>query len=559
MASASNPTSAGPILAKPDPLLEVSNLAVHFGGGDNLVKAVDGVSFSIAAGETLVMVGESGSGKSITAMAISRLLPPVARIESGKVVLAGEDLFRLPEYRMRDIRGAAIGMIFQEPQSSLNPVMTIGAQIGETLTRHKGLRGAALKSRVIELLDAVGIDEPERRLKEYPHQFSGGMKQRVMVAIALAADPKLLIADEPTTALDVTIQAQVLDLIKSQQRRRDMGILFITHDLAVAHQVADNVLVMRNGVIVERGERDAFYSNPQHAYSKQLFDALPSWEKRVREGYSPTSDTRETILSVQGLKVYYPIKKGIFRRTVGYVKAVDGIDLEIEKGRTLAVVGESGSGKTTMGKGILQLTNSYEGTVEYEDTDLGKIDAATLRRLRSDLQIVFQDPYSSMNPRMMVGDIIKEGMIAQGIGANHEERDRRVAELLEQVGLETGYARRYPHEFSGGQRQRICIARALAVEPRLIVCDEPTSALDVSVQAQILELLRALQDRLELTYLFVTHNIGVVAYLAHKVAVMYQGRIVEYGDVEQVLHRPQHDYTRKLLAAVPTIKSTDPA
>ncbi len=559
MASASNPTSAGPILAKPDPLLEVSNLAVHFGGGDNLVKAVDGVSFSIAAGETLVMVGESGSGKSITAMAISRLLPPVARIESGKVVLAGEDLFRLPEYRMRDIRGAAIGMIFQEPQSSLNPVMTIGAQIGETLTRHKGLRGAALKSRVIELLDAVGIDEPERRLKEYPHQFSGGMKQRVMVAIALAADPKLLIADEPTTALDVTIQAQVLDLIKSQQRRRDMGILFITHDLAVAHQVADNVLVMRNGVIVERGERDAFYSNPQHAYSKQLFDALPSWEKRVREGYSPTSDTRETILSVQGLKVYYPIKKGIFRRTVGYVKAVDGIDLEIEKGRTLAVVGESGSGKTTMGKGILQLTNSYEGTVEYEGTDLGKIDAATLRRLRSDLQIVFQDPYSSMNPRMMVGDIIKEGMIAQGIGANHEERDRRVAELLEQVGLETGYARRYPHEFSGGQRQRICIARALAVEPRLIVCDEPTSALDVSVQAQILELLRALQDRLELTYLFVTHNIGVVAYLAHKVAVMYQGRIVEYGDVEQVLHRPQHDYTRKLLAAVPTIKSTDPA
>ncbi|MCZ6773474.1 MAG: dipeptide ABC transporter ATP-binding protein [Proteobacteria bacterium] len=546
-------------MAKPDPLLEVSNLAVHFGGGDNLVKAVDGVSFSIAAGETLVMVGESGSGKSITAMAISRLLPPVARIESGKVVLAGEDLFRLPEYRMRDIRGAAIGMIFQEPQSSLNPVMTIGAQIGETLTRHKGLRGAALKSRVIELLDAVGIDEPERRLKEYPHQFSGGMKQRVMVAIALAADPKLLIADEPTTALDVTIQAQVLDLIKSQQRRRDMGILFITHDLAVAHQVADNVLVMRNGVIVERGERDAFYSNPQHAYSKQLFDALPSWEKRVREGYLPTSDTRETILSVQGLKVYYPIKKGIFRRTVGYVKAVDGIDLEIEKGRTLAVVGESGSGKTTMGKGILQLTNSYEGTVKYEGTDLGKIDAATLRRLRSDLQIVFQDPYSSMNPRMMVGDIIKEGMIAQGIGANHEERDRRVAELLEQVGLETGYARRYPHEFSGGQRQRICIARALAVEPRLIVCDEPTSALDVSVQAQILELLRALQDRLELTYLFVTHNIGVVAYLAHKVAVMYQGRIVEYGDVEQVLHRPQHDYTRKLLAAVPTIKSTDSA
>ena len=540
-------------------LLEVQDLTVHFGAGENLVRAVDGVSFGVAAGETVVLVGESGSGKSITALAISRLLPPVARIKRGQVALDGDDLFRLPENRMRDIRGAQIGMIFQEPQSSLNPVMTIGAQIGETLVRHKRLRGAALKTRTVELLEAVGIEDPARRANEYPHQFSGGMKQRVMIAIALAADPKLLIADEPTTALDVTIQAQVLDLIKAQQTRRDMGILFITHDLAVAHQVADKVVVMKDGLVVEQGQCDAFYRDPQHAYSKRLFEALPSWEKRVREGYAPTVADTETILSVRGLKVYYPIKKGIFKRTVGFVKAVDGIDLEIEKGRTLAVVGESGSGKTTMGKGILQLTNIYEGSVEYEGADLCTINAATLRRHRSDLQIVFQDPYSSMNPRMMVGDIIKEGMVAQNIRSSREARDERVTELLGQVGLDPTFSRRYPHEFSGGQRQRICIARALAVEPRLIICDEPTSALDVSVQAQILELLRELQDRLGLTYLFVTHNIGVVAYLAHKVAVMYQGRIVEYGDVEQVLHHPQHDYTRTLLAAVPTIDNVHAA
>ena len=540
-------------------LLEVQDLAVHFGAGENLVRAVDGVSFGVAAGETVVLVGESGSGKSITALAISRLLPPVARIKRGQVALDGDDLFRLPENRMRDIRGAEIGMIFQEPQSSLNPVMTIGAQIGETLVRHKRLRGAALNARTVELLEAVGIEDSARRANEYPHQFSGGMKQRVMIAIALAADPKLLIADEPTTALDVTIQAQVLDLIKAQQTRRDMGILFITHDLAVAHQVADKVVVMKDGLVVEQGQRDAFYRDPQHAYSKRLFEALPSWEKRVREGYAPTVADTETILSVRGLKVYYPIKKGIFKRTIGFVKAVDGIDLEIEKGRTLAVVGESGSGKTTMGKGILQLTSIYEGSVEYAGADLCTINAATLRRHRSDLQIVFQDPYSSMNPRMMVGDIIKEGMVAQNIGSSREARDERVTELLGQVGLEPTFSRRYPHEFSGGQRQRICIARALAVEPRLIICDEPTSALDVSVQAQILELLRDLQDRLGLTYLFVTHNIGVVAYLAHKVAVMYQGRIVEYGDVEQVLYHPQHDYTSALLAAVPTIDNVHAA
>ncbi len=534
-------------------LLEVSDLAVHFGHGARAVKAVSGASFSVERGETVVLVGESGSGKSITALAIARLLPSVARIVSGRVVLDGVDLFGLPERRMRDVRGAGIGMIFQEPQSALNPVMTIGAQIGETLVRHKRLRGAALRNRIIELLVAVGIDDAPRRIGDYPHQFSGGMKQRVMIAIAIAGDPALLIADEPTTALDVTIQAQVLSLIRSMQQQRDMGMLFITHDLAVANQVADRVVVMKDGVIVESSSRDAFYAQPQHPYSKQLFDALPSWDKRLAEGNAPPTEPAPALLSVRGLKVYFPIRSGVFRRTAGYVKAVDGVDLEIAEGRTLALVGESGSGKTSMGRGILRLTPLHAGQVSYAGVDLATLDAAALRRYRQQLQIVFQDPYASMNPRMVVSDIIQEGMLAQNIGGTRPERGRRVARLLEQVGLDPDYAWRYPHEFSGGQRQRICIARALAVEPRLIVCDEPTSALDVSVQAQILELLRDLQQTLGLSYLFVTHNIGVVAYLAHYVAVMYQGRIVEYGAIDDVLHQPRHAYTRKLLAAVPTI------
>ena len=534
-------------------LLEVEDLAVQFGAQSALVRAVDGLSFTVAAGETVVLVGESGSGKSMAALAVMRLLPSTARITSGAVRLDGEDLFKLPEYRMRDVRGAAIGMIFQEPQSSLNPVMSIGAQIGETLVRHRGLRGAALRARIIALLEAVGIGAAALRVEQYPHQFSGGMKQRVMVAMALAADPRLLIADEPTTALDVTIQAQVLALIKAEQKRRGMGILFITHDLAVAYQIADRVLVMRHGQLVESGSRDAFYGNPQHAYSRQLFDALPSWDKRLREGHAPSLKATEPLLKVRDLAIEFPIRRGLFKRVVGAVRAVDGVTLAIETGRTLAVVGESGCGKTTMGKGILRLTPLAGGSVEFGGVNLATLDAATMRRYRAQLQVVFQDPVASMNPRMMVGDIIKEGMLAQNIGASTAERDRRVAELLEQVGLELSHARRYPHEFSGGQRQRICIARALAVEPRLLICDEPTSALDVSVQAQILALLRDLQERLGLSYLFVTHNIGVVAYIAHHVAVMQSGRIVEQGTVDEVLHRPQHDYTRQLLAAVPII------
>ena len=536
-------------------LLAINRLGVHFGPPDNPMRAVDGIDFSVERGETVVLVGESGSGKSITALSILRLLPHAARVVSGEILLDGANLLALPEYRMRGIRGNRVGMIFQEPQTALNPVLTIGDQVGETLCCHKGLRGALLRKRAIELLDAVGIPEPDKHYGDYPHQFSGGMKQRVGIAIAMAGDPELLIADEPTTALDVTIQAQMLDLLKEQQKRHGMGILFITHDLGVAYEMADRLVVMKDGQIVERGSRDDFYRAPQHAYSKQLFDALPSREKRLSEGHTLEAKGAEPILEVANLKVYYPIRKGLFKRIVGHVRAVDDVSLTVTKGSTVAVVGESGSGKTTMGKGILQLLPNSGGSVRYRHEVLSNLPASVLRRRRSDIQIVFQDPYASMNPRMMVTDIIQEGMLAQGIGDNRTDRIRRVDELLAQVGLESEYKNRYPHEFSGGQRQRICIARALAVEPELIVCDEPTSALDVSVQAQILDLLRELQERRNLSYLFITHNIGVVAYIAHYVAVMYKGRIVEQGKVDDILERPQHDYTRQLLEAVPQITS----
>ncbi len=538
------------------PLLRVSDLRVDFGRGEDTVSAVAGIGFEIAPGESFVLLGESGSGKSLTAMAIMRLLPGAARIASGRVLLDGEDLLALPEARMRDIRGGRIGMIFQEPQTSLNPVMSIGAQIAESVRRHQGLRGRALRARVVELLDAVGIGEPGRRFGEYPHQFSGGMKQRVMIAIALAGEPELLIADEPTTALDVTIQAQVLDLLQDLQRQTGMSMLFITHDLGVASRMADRVAVMYQGEIVEQAARDAFFSRPRHTYSRRLFELVPSREKRrqAEAGLAPVAVGEDgPLLTVAGLKVYFPIRKGLFRRTVGHVRAVDGVSLELARGQTLALVGESGSGKTTLGKGILQLLRPTAGTVRFAGRDLTRMQAAELRRRRSEVQVVFQDPYSSMNPRMMVSDIIEEGMIAQGIGADRAGRLRRVDELLLQVGLEADMKSRYPHEFSGGQRQRICIARALAVDPQLIICDEPTSALDVSVQAQILDLLRSLQHKLGLSYLLITHNIAVVEYLADRVAVMYQGRIVEQGDVDSVLEHPRDDYTRKLLAAVPVI------
>ena len=487
-----------------------------------------------------------------------RLLPPAAKITAGQVILNGQDLFKLPESRMRDIRGGRIGMIFQEPQTSLNPVLTAGQQIRETLFRHKKFSKQECIKRSIELLDAVGIPEPDRRINEYPHQFSGGMKQRIMIAIALAGEPDLLIADEPTTALDVTIQAQVLDLLNVLQKETGMAILFITHDLGVTSQMADHVAVMRQGEIVEAKDKKSLFANPEHPYTLELFDAIPSWDKRLTEK-DPVELTRtdgQCLLKVSELKVHYPIRKGIFKRVVGHVKAVDGVSINVHAGETVAVVGESGSGKTTMGKGILQLLRTTAGEVSFDGKDLCSLDANTLRQKRSDIQIVFQDPYSSMNPRMMVRDILQEGMIAQGIGETKQARDQLATELLEQVGLLPEHLLRYPHEFSGGQRQRICIARALAVKPKLIICDEPTSALDVSVQAQILALLRKLQKEYQLGYLFITHNISVVEYIAHYVAVMYQGKIVEQGKVEQVLKNPQNQYTKDLLSAVPRIQYT---
>ncbi|MEJ2529395.1 MAG: ABC transporter ATP-binding protein [Gammaproteobacteria bacterium] len=605
-----------------DPLLQIENLKTWLGSKDAPVKAVDGVDLDIRKGETFALLGESGCGKSMTALSMMRLLPASGRIVDGSIRLGSTDILNLPEAAMRKERGGRIGMIFQEPNTSLNPVLTIGDQIAEAVRVHEGVAKSETAGIVLELLNAVGIPDPQRRVREYPHQLAGGMKQRVMIAIALAGKPELLIADEPTTALDVTIQAQVLRLLKDLQHETGMAILLITHDLGVVSEVADRIAVMYAGQIIEVATRDEFFRDPKHPYSRKLFESMPGKTRRgqplaVIEGSVPalnqvfkgcrfadrchevmdmchdriphwshtlqgqgvrchlyTADampvvhpikprtmvietTREkstkALLRVDDLKVHFPIHKGVLRRTVGQVKAVDGISMRITAGHTLALVGESGCGKTTAGKGILQLLRPTAGSVNFDGDELTLLKGEALRRRRADMQFIFQDPMASMNPRMLVGDIIAEGMQAQGIGNNKQERMERVSKLLGQVGLSADASKRYPHEFSGGQRQRICVARALAVEPKLIVCDEPTSALDVSVQAQILNLLKDLQDELDLSYLFITHNISVVAYLAHEVAVMYLGRIVERGTVEEVLESPQHPYTKALLSAVPVV------
>ena len=512
-------------------LLEVRDLAVAIGNR----AVVDGVSFDLAAGETFALLGESGCGKSLTALALMRLLPMVAKITHGHVDFDGQALFSLPESRMRMLRGGGMATIFQEPATSLNPVMTIGDQIGEVLNLHGARSGAG---GAVELLEAVGIPDPERRAGEFPFQLSGGMKQRAMIAMTLAGEPKLLIADEPTTALDVTIQAQVLDLLKDLQRRRGMALLLITHDLGVAARMADRVGVMHAGQLVEVSDTKKFFRGPAHPYSQRLFASLPENLPRPPDIGGAAGE----LLAVEDLAVHFPIRRGLLRRTVGHVRAVDGVSLKVSRGRTLAIVGESGCGKTTAGKAILQLITPTAGRVRLDGRDL----VALAPR---DVQMVFQDPFGSLNPRLRVGDIIAEGMRALGVPADAGA----IGDLLAQVGLEAGMASRYPHEFSGGQRQRIAIARALAVNPRLVICDEPTSALDVSVQAQIIALLRDLQARRGLAYLFITHNISVVDYLAHDVAVMYLGRIVEQGSVDEVLRGARHPYTQALLAAVPRI------
>ncbi|SPE20544.1 conserved hypothetical protein [Burkholderiales bacterium] len=635
------------------PMLRVAELRTEINTGDSVVVAVDGVEFSIAAGETFALVGESGCGKSITALSVTRLLPDNARVAAGAIEISGTDVVPLPEKRMRDLRGRRVGIIFQEPATSLNPVLPVGTQIVEVIERHTPLRGAQARARAREWLEQVGIPEAERRIDNYPFQLSGGQKQRVMIAIALAAEPELLIADEPTTALDVTIQAQILELLGRLQAQRRMAMLLITHDLAVVAQTAHRVALMYAGQVVEMASAKDFFARPLHPYAQGLFGALPTAAKRGRTlaaiaGTVPPLDRHfagcrfvercpvalETcagsppqlravapdrrvrcllygqaqggaaatsvaqvarqiasaaalpdvpavpatwsaradaaaagegpraapqsplLLVVRDFHVHFPIRRGALLGPRRVVKAVDGISFTLQAGRTLALVGESGCGKTTTGKAIVQLLRDsarISGSVLLDGQDLGSLQGAALRAARREIQIIFQDPYASLNPRMRVAEILEEGVLSLRPEISVGERRRKIAELVATVGLHAEAMVRYPHEFSGGQRQRIAIARALAVEPRLIVCDEPTSALDVSVQAQILNLLARLQAERGIAYLFITHNFSVVEFLAQEVAVMNAGRIVEFGTAEEVTERPRDAYTRTLLASVPRL------
>lgn len=530
-------------------LLQVKGLTVSF----KQDKVVDDISFDLYPGETFALVGESGSGKSITALSVLRLLPANARVCASEITLNNENLFNIAEIDFCKIRGKRIGLIFQDPMSSLNPVMTIGEQIAEVMQIHFSYSKSEIERAVFELLQQVEIPEPQRRINEYPHQLSGGQRQRVMIAIALAGKPDLLIADEPTTALDVTIQAQILQLLKSIQQQTGMALWLISHDLALVSTMSDRIAVMQQGKIVETDTTKRFFKAASHPYSLKLLAALPSMDSCQNRKIELPIEKQACLLKVEDLKIYYPIRKGFFKRIVDYVRAVDGVSFELHQGKTLALVGESGCGKTTLGKGLINLIQSTAGRVLLDGIELTELKGDELRRKRSEIQIVFQDPFASMNPRMLVGEIIEEGIKALHSDISPADRQKKVRSLLQQVELDPASALRYPHEFSGGQRQRICIARALAVEPKLIVCDEPTSALDVSVQAQIIDLLKKLQQEKGVSYLFITHDLAVVAEIADEVAVMYQGKIVEQGDVAQVLMQPKHQYTRKLLEAVPVI------
>lgn len=606
-------------------MIEIENLTTELNADSGLVRAVDSLTLTIEQGETFALVGESGCGKSMTALSILRLLPDSGRVAGGRVDVDGTDIMQLPEARMRDFRGSRISIIFQEPSTSLNPVMTVGRQITEVIERHTEMRGDHALAKAVDWLKRVGIPEPERRVNDYPFQMSGGQKQRVMIAIALAAEPDVVIADEPTTALDVTIQAQILDLLKELQRSQKMAMLLITHDLAIVAQMAHRVALMYAGQVVEVATAAEFFAQPLHPYAVNLFDALPDESKRGRRlasiagsvpplnqeftgcrfadrctdvmdrcrvslpalkefhpGHSvrcflyddPDAVHRAThgsdrepllsadqqagapVLEVRDYKVWFPIRKGLLQRTVGHVKAVDGVSFSIAAGRTLALVGESGSGKTTVGKALLQLLRNkaqISGSVLLLGQPLERLGGESLRTARRTVQIVFQDPFASLNPRMRVNEILEEGVSSLHPEVSAVDRRQRVSALLDKVGMSSTALTRYPHEFSGGQRQRLAIARALAVEPQLIVADEPTSALDVSVQAQILNLLKQLQQELGVAYLFITHNFGVVEYLAHDIAVMRNGLLVESGSAEKVLHHPQHEYTRTLLKAVPRL------
>jgi peptide/nickel transport system ATP-binding protein len=594
-------------------LLEISGLKTYFQSETGPVRAVDDVSLRLAPGETLGLVGESGSGKSVTALTILRLLPELtASIEAGSVCFLGKDLVRLPKRDLRSVRGRQISMIFQEPGTSLNPVFTVLQQVGEAIRLGGERSKARIRERTIQLLSEVGVRDPERILGSYPHQISGGQKQRVMIAMALSCDPKLLIADEPTTALDVTVQAQILELLRRLRDERGMAVLFISHDLGVIAEICDHVAVMYRGRIVESGPVLEIFHNPKHPYTKGLLACRPRLDTRFRRlltvsdfmevrekdgvveivdkhlppgkaeelerrgrgrllhpaselerlGIDPKAAVGEgdaalipegtrPLLEVENLRVYFPIRKGVFRRKVGEVKAVDGVSFKVYPGQTLGLVGESGCGKTTTGRAILRLAPITGGRVVFEGENFLAVRGERLRRLRRRMQVVFQDPYGSLNPRLTVEGMLTGPMRSHGLGASAMDRRNRAAAILEEVGLETDHLGRYPHEFSGGQRQRLCIARALAVEPDFVVCDESVSALDVSVQAQILNLLKDLQEKRGLTYIFISHDLAVVKFMADMMAVMNAGRIVEYGPSETVYANPRNEYTKTLIAAIP--------
>jgi microcin C transport system ATP-binding protein len=524
-------------------LLEVADLSVAFRQGSRDTLAVDRVSFEIKKGETVALVGESGSGKSVTALSVLKLLPyPSAHHPSGSIRFKGQELLDLPENRIRHVRGNDITIIFQEPMTSLNPLHTIEKQIGEILLLHQGLTGAAARTRTIELLTQVGIPEAETRLASYPHQLSGGQRQRVMIAMALANEPDLLIADEPTTALDVTVQAQILSLLKELQRRLGMAMLFITHDLGIVRKLADTVCVMKEGKIVEQGPVERVFTAPEHPYTRALLAAEPKPDP------APLCDNAPVVVETQDLKVWFPIKRGFLRKVVGHIKAVDGVSIAVRQGETLGIVGESGSGKTTLGLALLRLISS-DGPIVFLGSKITGLNFRQMRPFRHHMQIVFQDPYGSLSPRMSVSDIIEEGLWVHHPKLPREQREQRVIGALRDVGLDPETRFRYPHEFSGGQRQRIAVARAIVLEPTFVVLDEPTSALDMQIQAQIVELLRDLQRRHNLTYTFISHDLRVVAALSCRLVVMRHGKVVEEGPAAEVFANPKSNYTRALFAA----------